>query len=78
MSRDIVVDTYDRTGVFVVVGEGRNQAPIVMETEGEDSSYDAAGARRDNSSWMHRACICRLVPVAGNELLLKDMERLQK
>lgn len=80
MSREVTVDRFDRTGVFVAVIEAANQAPIVLETEGEDTSYDRASERAmkafggGNLRW----CICRLVPVAGNELLPLDLQRMQK
>lgn len=67
---------YDPDGVFVVVGEGRNQAPIVMETEGEHSSFEEAQKRAKASHWL-RTCVCRLVPVSGNELLALDLHRMQ-
>jgi hypothetical protein len=70
------IDTYDTEGVFVVIAEGRNQAPIILETEGEDSSFDAAQKRAKSGHWL-RVCVCRVVPVSSNELLALDMIRMQ-
>lgn len=74
----ITIDTYDRDGAYVVVAEWAGQAPIVMETEGDQSSYEAAQERARKMSHVHRYSICRLVPVAGNDLVVRDLERLQK
>lgn len=80
MSREVTVDRFDRSGVFVAVIEADNQAPIVLEAEGADTSFDRASERaikafgRGNLRW----CVCRLVPVAGNELLPLDLQRMQK
>lgn len=70
------IDIYDTEGVFVVIAEGRNQAPIILETEGGGSSFDAAQKRTKHSQWF-RVCVCRLVPVSGNELVVLDMQRMQ-
>lgn len=80
MSREVTIDKHDRNGCFVAVIETSGQGPIVMETEGEDSSYEAAEARiaRVFGGKPLRHCICRLVPVAGNELLPLDLQRMQK
>lgn len=80
MSREITVDRFDRTGVFVAVIEADNQAPIVLETEGEDTSYERASERAIKAfgGKSLRWCVCRLVPVAGNELLPLDLQRMQK
>ncbi len=75
---EVTVDTNDDEGVYVLVGEGRHQSPIVLETEGFQSDRGAARTRATASRFTLRYCICRLVPVEGNELVLKDMERLQK
>lgn len=72
------IDTHDRAGAYVVVAEWRGQAPIVMETEGPHSSRDEARERTRTFGHLNRYCICRLVPVEGNELVLKDLERMQK
>lgn len=63
--------------VYGVVLERPGQDPLLMECEGFASTKDhaLAAARRMNAT---RYCIVRLVPVNGNELLLQDMERLQR
>jgi hypothetical protein len=74
--------TEDGPEVYGVLFEGRNQGPILMETEGPTSSREAAQekaeilrARPD----VLRVCIVRLTYEGhGNELLLHDMERMQK
>lgn len=80
MTSEITIDKYDRDGAFVVIIETAGQGPIVLETEGEDSGYAAAEARARNALGGRplRFCICRLVPVAGNELLPLDLQRMQK
>lgn len=80
MNRELVVDRFDREGVFVAVIEADNQAPIVLEAEGEDTSYERAEerARKSFGGRQLRWCVCRLVPVAGNELLPLDLQRMQK
>lgn len=67
--------------LFALVVEFRNQSPILMETEGHGSSYDAVLKqsqrlleRRD----VLRICFVRLVYEAGNSLVLHDMKRMQK
>lgn len=69
MSRDYLV--------FGVVCEKPGQDPILIECEGFASTSDhaRAAAKRMNAT---RYCVVRLVPVHGNELLLLDMERLQR
>lgn len=74
----ITVDTYDHDGAYVVVAEWANQAPIVMETEGDNSSLEAAQKRVEGMKHITRYSICRLVPVRGTNLVVKDLERLQK
>lgn len=71
------IDTWDREGVFVLVAEGASQPPIVLETEGEFSSYEAAQERARTGPFKTRTCVCRLVPVSGNELVVLDMQRMQ-
>lgn len=80
MSREITIDPYDRDGVFVAMIESAGQGPIALETEGGDSSFDAARKRAERAfaGSTLRWCICRLVPVQGNELLPLDMKRMQK
>ena len=71
------IDTRDSEGLFVVMYEGRNQAPMIMETEAVHSTYEAA-RKRAGRSFMLRTCICRVIPIEGNELLALDMMRLQE
>lgn len=78
---EIEDDPRDPGGLFAVVAEWSNQAPILMETEGFMTSIDAArdraakmAARKD----MLRVCIVRLTYKSGNELALHDMKRMQK
>jgi hypothetical protein len=80
MNREVTVDKYDRAGVFVTVIETASQGPIVLETEGEDTSYQAAHDRAQKALGQTclRWCVCRLVPVSGNELLPIDLQRMQK
>ena len=77
--REIKIDAYDRAGVFGLVIETPNQAPILLETEGDQSSREAAMGRVKQAFGGRplRWCLVRLVPVCGNELLLLDMQRLQ-
>ncbi|MBK8772923.1 MAG: hypothetical protein IPM06_21170 [Rhizobiales bacterium] len=81
LPRKITIDTHDRRheGAYVLVTEWSGQAPIIMETEGCDSSVASCRERagkltREQQRW----CIARLVPVEGNELLILDLERLQQ
>jgi hypothetical protein len=77
---EVTIDKYDRDGCFVAVVEMPGQAPIVLETEGADTSYERAieRARKALGGTSIRFCVCRLVPVAGNELLPIDLKRMQK
>lgn len=65
--------------LFAVVAEWADQGPILMETEGGDSSYAAAEERlhkiRAQRGFL-RACIVRLVYERGNALVLHDMKRM--
>ena len=71
----------DFTNAFGVIVEFKGQAPILMETEGEASSHEKAMARmremlaRPN---VVRAAMVRLVYEGGNELLVRDLERMQE
>lgn len=81
IGRTITIDTYARReeGAYGVIVEYAGQAPILLEREGCDSSFQSCMDRVNRK--MHgpplRWCIVRLVPVDGNELLLLDFERLQ-
>lgn len=70
------IDTYDTQGLFVTIVEAKNQAPMILEAEGEFSSFEGAQSRVKNGNWF-RACVCRVIPVSGNELLALDMLRMQ-
>ena len=76
------IDTHDSEGLFVVMYEARNQAPMIMETEAVHSTYEAARKRAGRSFMLRtcilRTCICRVIPIEGNELLTLDMMRLQE
>ena len=80
LGRTITIDTYARReeGAYGVIVEYPGEAPILLEIEGCDSSFQSAmdrvGRVKDR---LIRWCIVRLVPVDGNELLLLDFERLQ-
>ena len=73
--------TEDVTEVFAVVAEWKNQGPILMETEGPQSSYAKARERSDmigRQSHILRTAIVRLEYVDGNELLIHDLKRMQE
>jgi hypothetical protein len=78
MRNPITIDPHDSEGIYVMLCDGPRQGPIVLETEGEDSSREKAEERAGKCSWVHRYTICRLVPVSGNSLLPLDMERMQR
>jgi len=76
--RTITIDRCARRdeGAYGLIIEAAGQAPILLELEGCDSSFnDVMGrlAKMTHTRW----CVVRLVPVDGNELLLLDFERLQ-
>lgn len=71
------INTHDSEGVFVLMVEGRNQGPMILETEGEFSSYAEAQKRAETMKYWSRVAICRVIPVSGNELLALDMVRMQ-
>ena len=71
------ISIYDNKGIFVLMVEGRNQGPIILETEGEFSSRTAAAKRMKELRGWHRVAMCRVIPVGGNELLALDMMRMQ-
>ena len=73
--------TDDLTEIFGVVAEFRNQAPILMEAEGEKTSRDSAYEHMEkllSSNRVLRACVVRLEYDGGNALTLHDMKRIQK
>lgn len=74
----------DYSGVFAVIVEFKNQAPILMETQGNVSSYEAAEKCRRG---LEKRCdviraltvkVCATEGWNGNDLLLDDMKRMQK
>lgn len=73
--------TEDITEIFAVVAEFKNQAPILMEMEGEQTSLQSARDRASDlskSSNVLRTCVVRLEYESGNALLLHDLKRIQK
>lgn len=83
LGRTITIDTWNRgnEGACGLLVETRDQAPILYETEGCNSSLSSIIALRDRVASNPRTirwCIVRLVPVDGNELLCLDFERLQQ
>ena len=78
MNSEVTINKYDTEGVFVVMCEGPHQGPIILEVEGDNSSYESAQKTLNKISWKVRTCICRVIPVNGNELLPLDMQRMQK
>lgn len=73
----------DGSGVFAVLMETKTQGPILMETEGPDSSREAAFKRRDALLARPdtiRACVVRIVPDrwGGNDALIHAMRGMQK
>lgn len=78
MTDEISISKFEDEGIYVLMAEGASQGPIILETEGPYSSREAAQARLRKMSWITRYCVCRVVPVSGNELLPLDMERMQK
>ena len=83
LPRIITIDTYANTeeGAYALITESAGQATIVSETEGCNSSFKACENLKDHmmkNGYAKRWCIARLVPVEGNELLVLDLERLQK
>lgn len=67
----------DESGVYALVIETAGQAAILLETEGHQSSHEAAHARIRFPNTI-RWAVVRLVYESGNELLLHDMKRMQK
>jgi hypothetical protein len=80
LGRTITIDCWAKReeGAYGLLVEYEGQAPILMETEGCDSSLHQVKERMKRFHGRpHRWCIVRLVPVDGNELLALDFERLQ-
>lgn len=70
----------DDFGLFAVVAEGADEGPILWETSGRGTSYDAADAqlKRLIGTRYFRGCIVRLEFVTGNEAVLHAMKGCQK
>lgn len=72
------------SGVFAVIAEFKDQAPILMETEGDQSSLSAARDRMQRMAGrpdVIRVCIVRLVNSgvwSGNQTLLAAMRDMQQ
>lgn len=64
--------------IYGVIAEFPRQAPILMESEGQFSSREAAFKRANEIYGAIRYAVVRLEYEGGNELLLHDMERMQK
>lgn len=75
------VDTEGGPEVYGVIAEFANQGPLLLESEGQGTSYENALAqcqRLGRAPHILRVAIVKLVHVNGNELILHDMERMQK
>ena len=69
----------DEPNAYGVIAEFPGQAPILMEAEGDGSSLESARDRAARLRGVIRWQIVRLVPTSyGNQLLLKDLVRMQK
>lgn len=64
--------------VYGVIAEFPSQGPILMESEGPWSSEEAARERTYKLKGAIRTAVVRLTYASGNELLLLDMQRMQK
>ena len=64
---------------YGIIAEFPDQAPILMEAEGDGSSMESTLDRAARLRGVIRWQIVRLVPTKlGNQLLLKDLVRMQK
>lgn len=75
--------SHEKSGVYAVVAEFKNEGPIIMETEASGSGRIAARERAlqlMSNPRCVRVIVCELVPdrLNGNQLVLQDMIRLQK
>lgn len=72
----------DDSGVYAVVAEFKGEGPLLLETVGKSTSYEAALERMRGlicEARVIRAAVVQLEPTSdGNELLLVDMKRMQK
>ena len=76
---DCNLQAEDEPNAYGVIAEFPGQAPILMEAEGDGSSLEGARDRAARLRGVIRWQIVRLVPTSyGNQLLLKDLVRMQK
>ena len=76
---DYSLQAEDEPNAYGIIAEFPNQAPILMEAEGDGSSLEGARDRAARLRGVIRWQIVRLVPTSyGNQLLLKDLVRMQK
>ena len=76
---DCSLQAEDEPNAYGVIAEFPGQAPILMEAEGDGSSLESARSRAARLRGVIRWQIVRLVPTSyGNQLLLKDLVRMQK
>ena len=76
---DCSLQAEDEPNAYGVIAEFPGQAPILMEAEGDGSSLESARYRAARLRGVIRWQIVRLVPTSyGNQLLLKDLVRMQK
>ncbi len=76
---DCSLQAEDEPNAYGVIAEFPGQAPILMEAEGDGSSLEGARDRAARLRGVIRWQIVRLVPTSyGNQLLLKDLVRMQK
>ena len=71
----------DDLGVLGVVVEMANQGPLLLEAEGQSTSYEAAMKRCSELAGKRgvvRVAVVRLTIENGNELILHDMKRMQR
>ena len=76
---DYSLQAEDEPNAYGIIAEFSGQAPILMEAEGDGSSLEGARDRAARLRGVIRWQIVRLVPTSyGNQLLLKDLVRMQK
>ena len=76
---DYSLQDEDEPNAYGVIAEFSGQAPMLMEAEGDVSSLEGARDRAARLRGVIRWQIVRLVPTShGNQLLLKDLVRMQK
>ncbi|WP_333826883.1 hypothetical protein [Pararhodobacter sp.] len=65
-------------GSYALLVETADQGPVLLETSGEASSYDAAVSRGALFEGAVRWAVVEMKPVYGNKLLFMDFERMQR